>query len=100
MSDTTISDYIPVSISTLQPAEAAGMNLYRREAEDGKFALYCAEDHPLKKEDLDRLHQRGIHRLFIESGCRDSFQTYLRNLINPEVPQPGRESCRTSRRTQ
>ena len=86
MSDTTISDYIPVSISTLQPAEAAGRNLYRREAEDGKFLFICADDHPLKGR-LDRLHQRGVHRLFIESGCRDSFQTYLRNLINPEVPQ-------------
>jgi putative nucleotidyltransferase with HDIG domain len=82
---TTISDYIPVSISTLQPSESAGINLYRQEDGVGKFTLYCAEDHPLKKEDLDRLHQRGVHRLFIESGCRDSFQSYLRDLINPEV---------------
>lgn len=87
MSETTISDYIPVSISTLQPAESAGINLYRQESGGGKFNLYCAEDHPLKKEDLDLLHQRGIHRLFIESGSRDSFQSYLRELINPEVPR-------------
>ena len=85
MSEPNISDYIPVSVSTLQPSDSTGINLYQRELNEGKFVLYCAEGHPLEKEDLDRLHQRGVHRLFIESGSRDSFQSYLRCLIAPET---------------
>ncbi len=84
MSEPAISDYIPVSVSTLQPSESVGINLYQRETEGGSFVLYCAESHPLEQQDLDRLHQRGVHRLFIESNSRDSFQSYLRDLIDPE----------------
>ncbi len=84
MSAPAISDFIPVSVSTLQASEAPGMNLYQKEAEGEGFVLYCADDHPLEEEDLLRLHKRGVHRLFIESNSRDSFQNYLRDMIDPE----------------
>ncbi len=35
MNDTTISDYIPVSVSALQPSQSAGIRLFRRKANDG-----------------------------------------------------------------
>ena len=85
MSETLISDYIPVSVSTLQPREFAGINLYQRESDDGDFVLYRREDYPLGSEDLERLQQRGVHRLFIESAARDSYQDYLRSLIDPAI---------------
>ena len=94
MSDPTISDYIPVSVSTLKPSESAGINLYQREADEGKFVLYCAEDHPIEQQDLDRLHQRGVHRLFIESCSRYSFQSYLRDLIKQRYDADVAEAVR------
>ncbi|MDG2220499.1 MAG: hypothetical protein P8L85_03915 [Rubripirellula sp.] len=77
------SDFIPVSISTLQPADSPKMNLYQKPTDQEGFVLYCAEDHPLLQEDLDRLQGRGISRLYIESGARESFQEYLRDVLNP-----------------
>lgn len=59
------------------------MNLYQKPPREEGFVLYCAEDHPLLQEDLDRLQGRGISRLYIEGGARDSFQQYLRDLIDP-----------------
>jgi putative nucleotidyltransferase with HDIG domain len=94
MGKPAISDYIPVSVSTLLPSESAGINLYQREAErigrpgHVSFVLYCAEGQPIEQQDLDRLHQRGVHRLFIQSASRETFQSYLRDLIDPESSGP------------
>ncbi|MGB0600114.1 MAG: hypothetical protein ACPGLY_25835 [Rubripirellula sp.] len=59
------------------------MNLYQRADDQDDFVLYCADDHPLLQEDLDRLDRRGISRLYIESGARESFQQYLQHVLNP-----------------
>jgi putative nucleotidyltransferase with HDIG domain len=93
MGEPAISDYIPVSVSTLQPSESANINLYQREAHHSEkdnvnFVLYCAEGQPIVQADLDRLHKRGVHRLFIESGARELFQNYLRDLIAPDANEP------------
>jgi putative nucleotidyltransferase with HDIG domain len=89
MGEPIISDYIPVSVSTLQPSESADISLYQREGHPtddlrARFILYCSEGQPIAEDDLDRLHQRGVHRLFIESKARDSFQAYLREIIESE----------------
>lgn len=93
MGEPTISDYIPVSVSTIQPSTSSGISFYQREAHSAeddraRFVLYCAEGQPIAQEDLDRLHQRGVHRLFIESKARDSFQSYLREIIESEGCEP------------
>jgi len=59
------------------------MNLYQKPDDQDAYKLYCAEDHPLIQSDLDRLHHRGVKRLYIESSARESFQDYLRDLIDP-----------------
>lgn len=81
MSQATISEFIPVSVSTLQPSESAGLNLYQKDNEDHGYLLYCAADHPISDNDLVRLRGRGVHRLYIESASRDSFQSYLRDVL-------------------
>ena len=82
MSQVCISDYIPVSVSTLQPSEEAGISLYQRDDSGENFVLYCADDHPLLDKDLSRLRARGIKQLFIEGHARDSYQDYLRDMIS------------------
>lgn len=84
MSEATISDFIPVSVSTLQPSDEAGINLYQKETEGKRYVLYCASDHELGEDDLNRLRGRGVNRLYIESASRDSFQNYLRDVLEQE----------------
>lgn len=86
MGESIICDYIPISLSTIQPSDSAELSLYQREGHPkddlkARFVLYCAEGQPIEEDDLSRLHQRGIHRLYIESKERDSFQNYLREII-------------------
>lgn len=88
-----ISDYIPVSLSTLKPCSAAGMNLYQREANESGLVLYCGHDHPLSADDLERLRTRGVKQLFIESAAREDYQSYLRDMLDPnQQPQPPMEA--------
>ena len=83
MSQTCTSEYIPVSVTTLQPADEAGINLYARD--DGEnYVLFCGEGCPIQKEDLNHLRARGVKQLFIESGSRESYQQYLRDLIDSD----------------
>ena len=78
------SDFIPVSVSTLLPAEAAGINLFQRDDSGERFVLYCADDHPLLDADLNRLRAKGVKQLFIEGHARESYQEYLRGMIAAE----------------
>lgn len=66
------------------------MNLYQKPADADGFVLYCAENHPLDQMDLDRLHGRGVTRLYIEGAARESFQQHLREILDPsaEVETP------------
>lgn len=78
------SDYIPVSVSTLQATTACELSLFQQDKEAKSFRLYCGKGHPLEESDLQKLRVRGVHRLFIESNSRESFQDYLRTLIDPK----------------
>ena len=82
MAQEAISDFIPVSVSTLVRSEQAGIDLFQCDESGNDFVLYCASDHPLEQLDLDGLKERGVHRLFIRSDSRDSFQKHLRSLVN------------------
>ena len=82
MNQACVSDYIPVSVSTLVPAEEAGISLYQRDDSGERFVLYCADNHPLLDADLSRLRARGIKQLFIEGHQRECYQEYLRGIID------------------
>jgi len=85
MTSALCGKYIPVSVATLLPAEAAGIRLYQRDASENRFVLYCAEDYPLHEDDLGHLRERGIKQLFIESHARSSYQSYLRDIIQSQA---------------
>ena len=77
-------DYIPISVATLLPTEAVGLDLYQEEQETKRLVLYRAADYPLSFEDLERLRGRGIHRLFISKDSRAIYQRYLREIATNE----------------
>jgi HD-GYP domain-containing protein (c-di-GMP phosphodiesterase class II) len=73
-------DYIPISVATLLPSEAVGLNLYQQEVDSDRLVLYRGEEYPLTMDDLERLKARGIHRLYITKEARAVYQKYLRKI--------------------
>ncbi|MGI9472505.1 MAG: HD-GYP domain-containing protein [Rubripirellula sp.] len=73
-------DFIPISVSTLLPAEAIGLDLFQKQAETPRMILYRGADYPLTMSDLDRLRGRGVSQLFIAKDSRALYQRYLRRV--------------------
>ncbi len=87
-------DFIPISVATLLPTEAVGLNLYQQEADSERLVLYRGEEYPITLDDLDRLRSRGIHRLYISQESRSLYQKYLRRIAigtdNTSIPLAAR----------
>lgn len=73
-------DYIPISVATLLPTQAVGLDLYQQEADSERLVLYRGAEFPLSMDDLERLRGRGINRLYISKESRSSYQKYLRKI--------------------
>lgn len=91
MTTATNSPYIPISVSTLIPSLAVGLNLFQPGEESERVVLYRGEDYPLTNADLQRLRDRGVSLLYIEQQDRERYQHYLRELAfessgDTEVP--------------
>ena len=73
-------DYVPISVATLLPTEVVGLDLFQEQAQGNQFKLYRGAQYPLTMDDLKRLRNRGIHRLYIPKSAQNSYQKYLRKL--------------------
>lgn len=73
-------DYFPISVATLLPTEVVGLDLFQQETDCESYKLYRAADFPLTRDDLARLRNRGVHRLYISKASRSVYQTYLRKV--------------------
>ncbi len=73
-------DFIPISVATLLPSEAVGLNLYQQEQDSERLVLYRGEEYPITIDDLNRLRGRGVHRLYISKDSRAVYQKYLRKI--------------------
>jgi HD-GYP domain-containing protein (c-di-GMP phosphodiesterase class II) len=80
------ADFIPISVATLLPTNAVGLHLYQRELDSESLILYRDADFPLTMEDLHRLRNRGVHRLYITKEARGSYQRYLRKMATTSDP--------------
>lgn len=74
------TEFIPISVATLLPTTVVGLDLFLREAKEEGFQLYRGSDYPLTLDDLNRLKNRGVHRLFIRKESSTIYQGYLRKL--------------------
>ena len=88
----TTVDFIPISVATLTPSSAIGLDLYQLEKATDRMTLYRGGDYPLTVDDLSRLRRRGTNRLFITCCARTHYQDYLRSITT----QPPKSSV-TSR---
>ena len=73
--------FIPISVATLQPTDAVEWDLYLLARGEQRPHLYRASKVPFGQEDLERLQQSGVHKLFIPNDQRDSYQSYLRETL-------------------
>ena len=66
-----------IPIATLNPAQCQHLDLYQP-SDDDTYLLYRGRDFPVKEEDLQRLRDRGVTRLFIHGDDQQIYQSYLR----------------------
>lgn len=78
---------IPIAVSSLQPMDAAMMDLYMQR-ENAEPQLYRASSVPLEQRDLVNLKSRGITHLYIKAAQRDAYQEYLRETIDEWLKDP------------
>jgi len=88
-------DVIPISVSTLMPGSACGLDLYQTEPNSDSLVLYRGAGYPLAPSDLVRLKERGIHRLYIAKESQGRYQKHLRQLASAplddlEIPMVAR----------
>jgi len=72
---------IPIAVSSLQPTDAAMMDLYMQR-DNAEPQLYRASSVPLEQRDLANLKSRGITHLYIKAADRDAYQAYLRETVD------------------
>ncbi|HBJ35129.1 MAG TPA: metal-dependent phosphohydrolase [Planctomycetaceae bacterium] len=77
-----ISDLIAVSVATLSSAAVVGTDLYCQADAPERAVLYCRANIALNSEDLERLRQRGITKLYISSEGRREYQKHLRDVAS------------------
>ena len=88
-------DFIPISVATLLPTEAVGLDLYQQEVDSERLVLYRGAEFPLSMDDLERLRGRGVHRLYISRESRSTYQKYLRKIATTNDPKAIPLSART-----
>ena len=72
------------------PSSAVGLDLYQAEADSDSLVFYRGAEYPLALNDLVRLQERGIHRLFIQKESKGRYQKYLRQLASAPTDDPRR----------
>lgn len=75
-----VVDFIPISVATLLPTEVVGLDLYQQDPDGDRFKLYRGSEFPLTMDDLSRLHNRGVFRLYIPKASQPTYQKYLRQI--------------------
>jgi len=80
------ADYVPISVATLLPTAAVGLDLFQQEQDSERVVLYRGAEYPLTMDDLNRLRGRGVHQLYISKTSRSEYQSYLRTLATNDDP--------------
>jgi len=70
------------------PSSAVGLDLYQSEPDSDSLVLYRGAEYPLAPDDLGRLRERGIHRLYILKESQGRYQKYLRQLASSPINDP------------
>lgn len=80
----TALDFFPVPIATLTPQALAGMSIYLYDEDNESHTLYRDAEYPVEDQDLQRLKNRGIDMLYVESRVRDKYREYLNEVAFSE----------------
>lgn len=86
--------FVPISVATLLPSAAVGLDLYQRVDESGAIVLYRGGEFPLTHADIYRLRKRGVTRLLIRKRSAADYQKYLRTLASTDGENSGSTPAR------
>jgi HD-GYP domain-containing protein (c-di-GMP phosphodiesterase class II) len=73
-----IDRYIPVSPTTICPSEVTDFPIFVRDDLETPIRLYRDVDNPFEADDLQRLIDGGVKKLYITLDDHDRYQRYLR----------------------
>ncbi|HZL86751.1 MAG TPA: HD domain-containing phosphohydrolase [Pirellulaceae bacterium] len=73
--------FIPVSLSTLYPTDGLGLDLYIRPQGYERPVLFSSGA-PLQQQDLSRLEETGITKIYIRRESRPLYQEFLREHLD------------------
>src|SRR5687767_11270789 len=82
------SGFIPVSVATLYSTDVLGVDLYIRPPGCDEPILYCARTLNIKQQDLWRLEDSGVTRLYIRRDERRKYQEFLRQHLDDWLRDP------------
>jgi HD-GYP domain-containing protein (c-di-GMP phosphodiesterase class II) len=93
-----IDGYIPVSLATLSLSDVTEFPLYIWDGQESAIRLYCGADYPIGADDLRRLADRGIRKLFVALNDNERYEQYVRRnfatiLTNESLAISQRFSC-------
>ncbi len=74
----TTVKYVAIPIATLVPSQCWNLDLYQRCGEGEEFLLYRGRDIPITHEDLQKLRERDVTKLYILAEDQLSYQNYVR----------------------
>lgn len=74
--------FIPVSLSTLYPAEDLGLDLYVRPQGFQRPVLFCPGERSPERAELGRLEESGITKLYIRREARRAYHDFLRGRLH------------------
>ena len=78
------TDVIPISLATLDPTSAVGIDLYLRSPQTEEYKLFRGAEFPMSPRDLAKLRARGIKQLYIQRENREHYQNYLRQIASSD----------------
>jgi response regulator RpfG family c-di-GMP phosphodiesterase len=84
--------YLPIATASLSRASILEFDLYLRRAGSTYTELYRSASYPLKSEDVERLKEDGVDRLYIKCENAEAYKQYLctQVLSDPEAPATAR----------
>lgn len=83
------SKLFAVSLATLRPTDAVEWDLYVLQSDSRQPVLYRARSRPFQTDDLERLKQSGVTKLYISRADRSSYQEYLRENLDGWLANSG-----------
>jgi putative nucleotidyltransferase with HDIG domain len=81
----TALELFPIPTATLSPSALAGVSIYLQDESKDTHTLYRGAEYPVSEDDLQRLRDRKIDMIYVESAAKDQYREYLKKVAFSET---------------